>query len=602
MDYRPVCRGAIALLVAGAAFTLSACVTEEYPPAEERGMFAPRANAPVQMAPAGMLGSEAQAGAPAQPVIDLTREGSVVRGTCVATIYDTRLVQPQIQPIQDAGAGRLLRDVLPAHGKAPRPPQGPQNDLPLGGLTSDSRAVPGAMWPGISATAWTPPDPALAVGPNHVVETVNMRVAFFTKEGVEQFAVNLDNTGNPGFFEGLGAGNFTFDPKCFYDHYAGRFVIVALEVYGSTQAWIDIAVSDDSDPNGVWYKYRTDAVLTVGTSTYWWDYPGFGFDDDAYYVTGNLFGLNNGGFGGVGFRVFDKAPLLSGQTAVYSTQRDGNAASVQSAQHFGNNQAAYFVSANSDSSMRIHAIRNPLTTAMLTSTTVTVPSYNGPSGAPNTGGSLSLVDSRIMNVHWRDGKLYSTHGVNAGGRNQGRWYQMNTNNWPQSGSVTLAQSGNVDGGSGVHTFFPAIYSNRFNDVGMVVGRSTSSTTPSVAVTGRRATDAAGTMAPLSIQFTGSNGANGRWGDYFDIAVDPVNDTRFWIIGEYQGSGGWGTWIGSFLITCPADFNGDGFVNGLDFDAYVGAFESGQASADFNGDGFVNGIDYDEYVGAFEAGC
>ena len=54
--------------------------------------------------------------------------------------------------------------------------------------------------------------------------------------------------------------------------------------------------------------------------------------------------------------------------------------------------------------------------------------------------------------------------------------------------------------------------------------------------------------------------------------------------------------------CPADFDGDGFVTGDDFDAYVIAFEAGDDDADFNNDGFVTGDDFDAYVTAFEAGC
>ena len=54
--------------------------------------------------------------------------------------------------------------------------------------------------------------------------------------------------------------------------------------------------------------------------------------------------------------------------------------------------------------------------------------------------------------------------------------------------------------------------------------------------------------------------------------------------------------------CPADFDGDGFVTGIDYDLYVAAFEAGEMSADFDGDGFITGIDFDLYVGAFEAGC
>jgi hypothetical protein len=55
-------------------------------------------------------------------------------------------------------------------------------------------------------------------------------------------------------------------------------------------------------------------------------------------------------------------------------------------------------------------------------------------------------------------------------------------------------------------------------------------------------------------------------------------------------------------SCPADFDGDGFVTGIDYDLYVAAFEAGEMSADFDGDGFITGIDFDLYVSAFEAGC
>lgn len=54
--------------------------------------------------------------------------------------------------------------------------------------------------------------------------------------------------------------------------------------------------------------------------------------------------------------------------------------------------------------------------------------------------------------------------------------------------------------------------------------------------------------------------------------------------------------------CTADFNGDGFVNGDDFDGYVAAFELGDDTADYNHDGFVTGDDFDSYVAAFEIGC
>jgi|GEM_PF-4423129 len=58
--------------------------------------------------------------------------------------------------------------------------------------------------------------------------------------------------------------------------------------------------------------------------------------------------------------------------------------------------------------------------------------------------------------------------------------------------------------------------------------------------------------------------------------------------------------------CPADFNGDGFVDGFDYDDFVACFEGdpcppGQ-DADYNNDGFPDGFDYDEFVADFEEGC
>ncbi|MCG3123923.1 MAG: hypothetical protein GIKADHBN_02361 [Phycisphaerales bacterium] len=54
--------------------------------------------------------------------------------------------------------------------------------------------------------------------------------------------------------------------------------------------------------------------------------------------------------------------------------------------------------------------------------------------------------------------------------------------------------------------------------------------------------------------------------------------------------------------CVADFDGSGFIDTDDFDAFVVAFEAGAAGADVNGSGFVDTDDYDAFVVAYEAGC
>lgn len=54
--------------------------------------------------------------------------------------------------------------------------------------------------------------------------------------------------------------------------------------------------------------------------------------------------------------------------------------------------------------------------------------------------------------------------------------------------------------------------------------------------------------------------------------------------------------------CFADFDLNGFLNGIDFGEFVRAFEAGEARADFDDSGFINGIDFDLFVQEFEAGC
>ena len=89
-----------------------------------------------------------------------------------------------------------------------------------------------------------------------------------------------------------------------YDQYANRFVVLTLEAYQTAAPYNDlydmsrimIAVSDDSDPNGKWYYHSINSMVNVPDPTdpavslvTWTDYPGFALDEEAIYITGNLF-------------------------------------------------------------------------------------------------------------------------------------------------------------------------------------------------------------------------------------------------------------------------------------------------------------------------
>ncbi len=477
---------------------------------------------------------------------NVTAENRSVQGSAQATIIDTTKFPIQPEDLFP-GEPRLVREHLPPHTKPAPAEAGEPNTLRAEASLEEGRTNSGAMFPAISSTGWNPPDPTLAVGPNHIVVTVNSRIAFYTKAGVQTFASPLDSSGNPGFFEPLGAGGFVFDTKCFFDHYAQRFVVVTLETYGTTEAWVDIAVSDDADPNGTWFKYRTDAVMTIGANTAWWDFPGAGYDQNAYYVTGNLFGLNpSSGYYGFALRVFDKSALLSGGTATYNTLRMASGYVVQPALHFGNPANAYLATLTNSTTLTVYAVNNALTAPTLSSANIPTPSYTGAGSAPTLNGS-DVSSAGMTMPMWRNGKLYVCHNAMVGGRNVARWHELNTGTWPASGTVTRSQSGDIDAGGLNWTLFPAIGVNATGELGVALGQTSVASRVAVSIAGRLPSDPAGRMGVPTVTKTGDSDGGGRWGDYYAIAIDPADDTTFWHIGEYRGTSSWQTWVGSFTV-------------------------------------------------------
>ncbi|MDP6478732.1 MAG: hypothetical protein QGI75_01670 [Phycisphaerales bacterium] len=567
---------------------------------------------PISAGPDWPLGWSPSTGQPRPtniPLIDVAQDNVAATWTCEPTLIDTSTFARQHQ-LEAPWEGPTERPgkLLPPH-KSQKPiadDSGTPNDLRPGGLENLGRS--GNLWgfESILQTPWTPPDPSLAVGPDHVLVTVNMAIAWYDKKtGTEQFSARLDSTGNPGFFEDVGAGSFTFDPKCFYDPVAERFVVLALEVYSDTEeSWITLAISDDSDPNGIWYKYRTWSVVQNGTQQHWVDYPGLGFDTDAFYVTGNLFGLDdNSGWGGVLYRTIEKAPMLTGDTAVIHDVRKGGHASVQCAQHYGETPLAFFVSRRNSTSLRISRILDH-TSPTVSSSNVAVPAQSPPPGAPNPGGVIDTLDGRMLNVLWRDGHLYTCHAIeDEPDAACARWYDIDMNT---PASPVLYQSGDINTLSGPgpsgYTYFPAIAANMYGDVAIAVGKCDVDDVPSIQITGRSSDDPLGSMDLLTETAPGSHGADGRYGDYFDMTIDPVDDTTFWYVAEYSRDFGWQTYVGRYTITepntCPTDVDGDGVTGINDLLAIIAWWGTQDDSADVNNDGLVDVGDLLECIAAY----
>jgi hypothetical protein len=447
-----------------------------------------------------------------------------------------------------------------------------ENSISVGEVGNFDRGVIGRMFPGIGATGWTPPDPHIAVGPNHIVEIVNSAVAFFDKStGTKTFQQNI--SGSSGFFGSVGATDFVFDPKAFYDPMSNRFFILGLELKDDSSNKISkllIAVSDDNNPAGNWFKYRVEAKLVVGSNNFWMDYPSFGWNKDSVVVCGNMFAMSgSSGWGGVQFIVMPKAAMIAGQALTAVSLRDASSGSAQVSQTSDPNVGViYGATTASNAALRIYAITGLPAAPAVTFTSCAVPSFSPlrADAVSTNGRTLWTVDSRLFNVVYRGGKLYTTHHVSVSGsdaRNMVRWYELALNNWPTSGAPSTIQSGNVQGAAGEHTFFPAINVNSLGDISLTFGRSSTSITADMMIASRKASDPPGSMGqPQILQSSqnpnyGSSGQN-RWGDYFSVQVDPTNDSTFWGVGMVgNAQGNWQTHIHSWTVSTGGGGGGGG---------------------------------------------
>lgn len=206
--------------------------------------------------------------------------------------------------------------------------------------------------------------------------------------------------------------------------------------------------------------------------------------------------------------------------------------------------------------MRLFAINTESGNA-LTTAEVQVPNFRTPrNNAPTTNGNVvDSLDGRLYQASYRNGSVVTSHTIDNNGILMNRWYQFSTNGWPAGGSPSLVQSGDVAGGA-THYHMVAAQQNSLGDIALIFSASSSSLTADVLYTGRNANDPLGTMSTPQVlaQSTGDDYTSFRWGDYFDVEVDPVDDLTFWGIGmTVDANDVWTTSVHRIEIT-PVGFD------------------------------------------------
>ncbi len=466
-----------------------------------------------------------------------------------------------------------------------------------------------------------PPDCGIAVSPTHVVVTTNAKLKFYDRAGTQTGSVTWSS-----FFSSvLPSNTFTTDPKVLYDPGSGRFFILILAIRSSDfKSWYLIAVSDDSDPNGIWAKYAIDSTLNgQNTSNNWSDYPGFGFDSQAVVVTANMFSRTTGAYRYVKIRILNKqelinfAPTLTWTDIWNITDPDGGTAfTIQPAVHHGPAPFTFLADANPSNKVSVFGIQDPLGSATLFKKSKNVGNYNQPPAAEQPGGDprLDTIDNRVYNVVWRNNSVYFAHTVGASSQAAVRWYEIDTSDYPNT--TTLVQNGLIADPASNH-FFPAIEVNSAGTVAIGFCRSSTTEFASIYYAAHQPGDPAGQVGPLTlikagtVHYTGEGGSVVRWGDYSGIVVDPTDDQTFWHFNQYpnpnNNGAGWRVWVQRFSVgapPCPGDFNGDGVIDIGDLSILLANFggSGDPSSGDLDGDGDVDLTDLANFLAVFGTNC
>jgi Big-like domain-containing protein/F5/8 type C domain-containing protein len=493
-------------------------------------------------------------------------------------VYRPRLAGPPSTKVQSPAPPTLT---------APHDIGGPSAPMPspirnFAGLSFSDSCTGGQCGAG-----W-PPDTNGDVGPNHYIEAVNDAVAIYSKTGTLLASFTEDN-----LWSGVGTtpcnGNSQGDPIVIYDWLSDRFVLTWFAfASGSGPFYQCIAAAKSSDPvAGGWWLYavRMDpggpGLPPVGDIN---DYGKFGLWHDCLYMAANEF-MPSGAYDGIAFASFSRADLYSGAPLTYSLgylPPSSNAFTLVPSNNQGKGTNAvqpgtpnYFVSESS--TLFAYEVRKFTAGTncgaggtLSAATNVSQATYTFQQGAivpqPNTPKKLDMIDDRVMQkVPYRriggTESLWVTHPVgSASGRTAMQWAQINVT----GGTIvtTPLQQQIYAPDASLYRFMGSLAVDGQGN--MALGYTTSNGTapnfPSIAYSGRLATDPPNTLPQTEVQMIAGAGSQtntcgggpcDRWGDYSAMSVDPVDDCTFWYINEYYSSqtngtsGNWQTRIGSF---------------------------------------------------------
>ncbi len=406
--------------------------------------------------------------------------------------------------------------------------------------------------------SYGPSDNNLAVGPNHIVQTVSNLYTIYSKSGTPLLGPNSLTS----LWGGLGgpcAANNGGTPAVQYDRAADRWIITQMASLSDVHAEC-IAVSKTGDPTGAYDLYSYSFASNLN------DHPKFGVwptaTNSAYLAAYNLF-ANGSSFSGAEICAYDRAGMLAGAANPIGLCFTGvNGASYLPADLEGatpplDGTPAYFADLYStDGSLGMYQMYFNFATAAATLSpfsNIQVDSFSPASSVPQPGTNV-LLDSLSDRLTYRLGfRMYGdhesmvvTHSVSVDGTAGVRWYELRA---PVSttGSFSLFQQGTLAPGDGIHRWMGSAAIDSAGDIALGYSASGSILYPSLRYTGRTPADPAGTMEieAGNVNGVGAPATYTRWSDYSSVHLDPADDCTFWFVNQNSGSN---TRIGTFKFS------------------------------------------------------
>jgi hypothetical protein len=408
-----------------------------------------------------------------------------------------------------------------------------------------------------------PPDPELAVGPDHIIAVVNVAFAVYDKSGALLYGPVTFSS----FFDGTPGCSDTavFDPNVLYDESADRFIL-GIDGGGTDYC---IAATAGSDPLGLWYRY----AFATNFADAFFDFPHAGVGVDAIYMGSNQFyGTLPGGFEGRVFAI-DKDALYAGlasvSVATHSTGSDGTPQPMNLhgfAQGTWPSSGPHYIMTEVFDGARhtVWSWEDPFGDNVLTRrgdlnlNTATGIAAGFPIDVPQKGSAAKVQanDWRGLDTEYRNGYLWMTNTISCNPDvetvNCIRWAKIDP-------SIPSVMDAGVIASSGEYRFFPDLAVDRCEAVAIGYTKSAVDLYPGVyALTLEEGVVQSELLLRAGeAAYTAFDGAPYRWGDYTGMTIDPDGE-RFWYLGEYSrftgsASGRWATYIASFRSSaCGTD--------------------------------------------------